>query len=327
MREPLRSIDLELLTAIVPPHPMMASFMFVGAVDPSTTIEQQLDAVANADPDWVRAGIEIVWAMEPMPPAADAVVAAGPAGARRIAEALSAYWQAVMAPHWSRMRSVLDADITHRVSRLTTGGLNALLADLHPELQISGPTISIDKPRLSRQHDLAGRGLLLVPSVFAWPNLVVGVDPPNPPSVTYGARGVGVLWEHDVELDEDDALGALLGRTRAMILARLDLPLSTTRLATKIGYSPPSVSQHLSVLRRCGLVTSRRAGRSVLHQRTALATSLLAASPARRVAPVRIGAERASHARTKSSARRTYAIPRRSGEDGLDRIYLTRWPS
>ena len=54
----------------------------------------------------------------------------------------------------------------------------------------------------------------------------------------------------------------------------------------QIGYSLPAVSQHLSVLKRRGLVSSWRLGRSVLYQRTALATGLLAASQSDEV-PVR----------------------------------------
>jgi DNA-binding transcriptional ArsR family regulator len=47
---------------------------------------------------------------------------------------------------------------------------------------------------------------------------------------------------------------------------------------TRIGQSPPSISQHLSVLRRSGLVTSWRSGRSVLYRRTTLASSIVEAS-------------------------------------------------
>ena len=69
----------------------------------------------------------------------------------------------------------------------------------------------------------------------------------------------------------------LLGRSRAALLARLDLPLSTTQVARDLGLSVAAVSEHLSVLRRSGLVRSRRAGRQVLYQRTALGTDLLGA--------------------------------------------------
>src|SRR4029453_16992140 len=182
------------------------------------------------------------------------------------------YCLVAIAPFWPRMRSVLDGDLTHRAARLTTGGLGALWADLHQDLKVDGSTIRINKPHHSCQYDLSGSGLRLVPSVFAWPKLVVDVDPHNQPALTYGARGVGRVWEQDTGMDDGEPLGALMGRTRALILARLALPLSTTRLAAQIGYSPPAVSQHLAVLRQCGRVSSWRAGRSGLYQPTALAT-------------------------------------------------------
>jgi DNA-binding transcriptional ArsR family regulator len=281
VRDRLQGVDLELLSAIVPARPLIASFLFVGADDPRTTIEEQLGVLASVDPTGVRTEMESVWGSDPMPPHAARVVALGSEGIQQIAHELYDYWLAAIAPFWPRMRSVLDGDLTYRAARLTTGGLGELWADLHPELSVDGSTIRIDKPHHSCQYDLSGSGLRLVPSVFAWPKLVVDVNPRNrSTALTYSARGVGRLWEQDTELDEGEPLGALMGRTRALILARLALPLSTTRLAAQIGYSPPAVSQHLAVLRRCGLVSSSRAGRSVLYQRTALATGLLAASQA-----------------------------------------------
>lgn len=278
VRDRLKGVDLELLRAIIPARPLIASFLFVGADDPRTTVEEQLSVLASVDPVWVRTEMETVWGSDPMPPQAARVVALGSQGIQQIAHELYDYWLAAIAPFWTRMRSVLDGDLTHRAARLTSGGLGALWADLHRELRVDGSTIHIDKPQFNCQHDLTGSGLRLVPSVFAWPRLVVDVNSRNQPALTYGARGVGRLWDQDTELDEGEPLGALMGRTRALILSRLALPLSTTRLAAQIGYSPPAVSQHLAVLRRCGLVSSWRAGRSVLYQRTALATGLLAAS-------------------------------------------------
>ncbi|MDQ6608139.1 MAG: helix-turn-helix domain-containing protein, partial [Actinomycetota bacterium] len=51
----------------------------------------------------------------------------------------------------------------------------------------------------------------------------------------------------------------------------------TSDLARELGQSMPAVSAHLGVLRRAELVTSWRTGRRVLYQRTALATSVVAA--------------------------------------------------
>ena len=55
------------------------------------------------------------------------------------------------------------------------------------------------------------------------------------------------------------------------------LPRSTTDLAQEIGLTPATVSSHLSILRRNGLVTCWRSGRRVLYQRTALASMMVSA--------------------------------------------------
>ncbi len=72
-----------------------------------------------------------------------------------------------------------------------------------------------------------------------------------------------------------DAVAAVLGRSRTLLLAALDTPASTTQLATHSGLSAAGVSQHLTALRNAGLVTSHRSGRSVLYARTSVADQLL----------------------------------------------------
>ncbi|MGI5213464.1 DUF5937 family protein [Plantactinospora sp. CA-290183] len=277
-RDGLRGVDMALLGAVVPAHAYVADFLFAAATD-ADTIDDQLRLVAGSPVPAIRADLEMVWGRGSMPAPARALVAEGAAGARRLADALWRYWSVAIEPHWRELRAVLDDDVAYRAGRLTGGGVDALLSSLHPEISVRGEILRIDKPRHSVDHDLAGDGLVLVPSVFAWPNLLVDKAPGRPASLVYACRGIGALWggdSRDVDYD-DDALGALLGHSRAAILSRLALPKSTTDLARELGQSAPSVSFHLSVLRRNGLVTSWRSGRRVLYRRTSLASGLLAA--------------------------------------------------
>jgi DNA-binding transcriptional ArsR family regulator len=69
---------------------------------------------------------------------------------------------------------------------------------------------------------------------------------------------------------------ALVGRSRATILAQLDVPRSTTSLATRLELSAGTVSEHLAVLTQARLLTARRDGRRVLYARTQLGARLLA---------------------------------------------------
>ncbi|BCL12550.1 ArsR/SmtB family transcription factor [Micromonospora sagamiensis] len=274
-RHGLRGVDMELLGAVVPASAYVADFLFVAATD-AGTIDDQLRLVAESPAAEVRADLAAVWGREPMPAPARALAAEGAAGARRLADALWRYWSVAIEPHWRELRAVLEDDVAYRAGRLTGGGVDALLSSLHPEVSVRGEILRIDKPRHSVDHDLAGDGLVLVPSVFVWPNLMVDKGPDRPASLIYASRGVGTLWGGDSR-DADDALGALLGHSRAAILSCLALPKSTTDLARELGQSAPSVSFHLSVLRRNGLVTSWRSGRRVLYRRTPLGSGLLGA--------------------------------------------------
>ncbi|MFI6262965.1 DUF5937 family protein [Micromonospora sp. NPDC051006] len=278
----LRAVDMALLGAVVPASAYVADFLFVAATGAST-IDDQLRLVAESPVPGIRADLAAVWEREPMPAPAQALVAEGAAGARRLADELWRYWSVAIEPHWRELRAVLEDDVAYRAGRLTGGGVDALLSSLHPEISVRGEFLRIDKPRHSVEHDLAGDGLVLVPSVFAWPNLVVDKSPDRPASLIYACRGVGTLWEgdsRDADYD-DDALGALLGHSRAAILSCLTLPKSTTDLARELSQSAPSVSFHLSVLRRNGLVMSWRSGRRVLYRRTPLASVLVTAGPGR----------------------------------------------
>jgi DNA-binding transcriptional ArsR family regulator len=273
----LSRVDLALLHAVVPARPLIPDFLFAGTTDTGTTIDQQLARVSAMAPEHLADEVAAVWGGEQMPPPAVELMASGSAGPARLADALGAYWSVAIEPQWPAIRAILDDDVAFRAGQLTRSGIGAMLTGLHPQVSVSDEVLYIAKNASSEKKDLSGQGLLLVPSVFVWPNVVVAVSAGGPPSVTYAARGVGRFGDSEAVKSADDhapgAIGALLGRSRAEIL--LALPSSTTELAVSLRQSPSSVSEHLSVLRRCGLVMSWRAGRRVLYRRTDLADSLV----------------------------------------------------
>ncbi|MEV6520377.1 metalloregulator ArsR/SmtB family transcription factor [Longispora sp. NPDC051575] len=196
-----------------------------------------------------------------------------------LVDTLRAYWRAAVEPVWPRLRAVLDEDRNHRSMAFAAGGLHQVFAHLHPQVDYHDDSLWLTFGNRTRQHHLRGNGLLLVPCVFAWPRLGLVTYPDYQPTLVYPPRGIGAVWEAASMPDTDHTpLSALLGRHRATILAHLDLPVSTTRLAANLGLTPPAVSQHLAVLRRAGLVRSRRAGREVLYERTPTAGQLLDAA-------------------------------------------------
>jgi DNA-binding transcriptional ArsR family regulator len=282
VRGHLDGVDLDLLTALVRPAGYIPDFLVPSPARRSSSFETALSQVATADP------AEVAWQLRHL--ANHPVAAPGPQRARllleladlpdtglaRVTEALDGYWRAAIAPHWPRLRALLSADIAYRLEQLADGGLDTLLRNLHPSVSHHGSTLRIVK-YYDGDADLSGRGLLLVPCAFAWPDVLVRTAEPNIPTVSYSPRGVGTLWRQHAAPD-DTALAEILGRTRAALLSQLDLPMSTTQLATALTLSAPTLSVHLHALHRAGVVTARREGRAVLYSRTVLGDDLLTAA-------------------------------------------------
>ena len=74
---------------------------------------------------------------------------------------------------------------------------------------------------------------------------------------------------------------ALIGRSRARILAELAEPATTTQLAALLGQSVGTTGEHVAALRRTGLIAGTRTGRSVLYARTSLGDALAVRAAAR----------------------------------------------
>ncbi len=99
------------------------------------------------------------------------------------------------------------------------------------------------------------------------------------PILDYRPRGLGTVWDSNgTSSGAQDPLTALIGESRTAILRNAELPRTTTDLAHELSLSGATISVHLSILRRCGMVTSWRSGRRVLYQRTPLASSILSAA-------------------------------------------------
>jgi DNA-binding transcriptional ArsR family regulator len=120
-----------------------------------------------------------------------------------------------------------------------------------------------------------GQGLVLIPLVFGHAAAYVSIDGPWPPAIAYVPRGIGALWARGEAEGAEEPLELLLGRSRAAVLAALARPASTSALALRLGLSPSTVSEHLGVLDRAGVVTRRRAGRSVLYALSEAGASLV----------------------------------------------------
>ncbi|MFB9625440.1 ArsR/SmtB family transcription factor [Nonomuraea helvata] len=196
------------------------------------------------------------------------------AGLERLVHAIETYWQLAIAPHWPRMRTLLEGDLLHRTRQYAEHGPAGVFADMHPAIRWEGRNLHLEQRPEEMSRVLAGEGLLLAASIFVWPGLFYRTDSPGQPIITYPVRAIATLWERGTA-PAPDALAAVIGRSRALLLAELDTPASTTDLSRRTGLSPANVSEQLTLLLAAGLVTKHRVGRSMLYVRTPRAQALL----------------------------------------------------
>ncbi|WP_409059739.1 DUF5937 family protein [Streptomyces sp. SYP-A7185] len=268
-------LDLAALWLLMPARGYCPDFIGPPPIGPAATFEEEIAAVRAADPGAARE--ELVRALASTPGAADSALGrtllADPARAvRDLADAMEAAWHALVEPDWPRLRALLEADVAFHSRRLAEIGLGALVAELDPRFTWESETLTVERSAGHVRH-LAGQGLVLMPSVFAWPDVVGGHDPPWQPTLVYPARGLAGLWAEPSDRTSE-ALVRLLGRGRATVLAALTDPATTSALAHRLGLAPSSVSAHLGALRDAGLLVSRRYGHQVLYARTPLGIAL-----------------------------------------------------
>ncbi|MEV7188773.1 winged helix-turn-helix domain-containing protein [Kitasatospora sp. NPDC093102] len=193
-----------------------------------------------------------------------------------VGDALDRAWNELMAPDWSQLRAICERDVVHRVGVIGERGWREAIEGLDRGLAWSGLSLQVPLHSESAVVDLSGEGLLMVPSVLVWPGVAAFYDEPWPKALVYRARGTSALWERaSPGPDAQATLAALLGRSRARLLAELGTPASTSQLARSLGMAPGAVGDHLAVLRASGLLARARSGRAVLYRRTTLGDALV----------------------------------------------------
>ncbi|MEU8223460.1 DUF5937 family protein [Kribbella sp. NPDC048915] len=257
----LKDLDWDVLRWLVNDTMGSPDFLTPRPSSPLTQLSDELDLIAAVDEDtYVRQ----MTAVNGKPPTMTI---------DQVVEAMRQYWDAVMAPYWSRMRTLLSADISYRGHILTQHGTGAMLNGLGPAITYEDGLLKVDRvAEQSRVEDVAGRGLVLQPTLFG-PHAVIPFDPGAEPLLGYPPRGQANLWSVAEPPTRKD-LAQLIGTPRAHILELLTHPRTTTDLAGELNVTPSAVSQQLQLLRRTGLVEPQRTGKQVLYRPTELAALL-----------------------------------------------------
>lgn len=190
-----------------------------------------------------------------------------------LVRAQRAAFDTALRPVWPLVQDLHQREFLRHALAVAEHGIGAALAALVPGSRVHESGWELQAP-YEQDIELRGRGVLLLPT-FHWTGRpLISHLPGRPLTVTYPA-GPGCR-SHAAESDgADDALAGVLGRTRVEILLLLADEHTTSELARRLAVSNATVSAHTAALRGAGLITTVRAGRAVLHLRTALASLLV----------------------------------------------------
>ncbi|RIV34475.1 ArsR/SmtB family transcription factor [Micromonospora radicis] len=278
MRDLRRQEDaagLRLLLALNPPRGYFPDFLTpYESVD---GFEAGMEAVRRTPVSLLQRDLTLLGNARNLPAGAGALARGEPDALAHLTTAMGRYRELALGPYWTRVQAAVEADRARRARAMLDGGIEGLLTGLRPGVRWDSGVLEIPDYPSSRELHLQGRGLLLVPSFFCANTPVALVDPKLPPVLVYPVDRLGGLAPDEAREPDADraALAALLGRTRAAVLAASDDGCSTGELARRLHISPAAASQHATVLRNAGLLVSHRDRNTVLHTLTPLGRAIL----------------------------------------------------
>ncbi|MFD4656060.1 ArsR/SmtB family transcription factor [Kitasatospora sp. NPDC058444] len=237
------------------------------------SLPEALDEVRAAPSAFVRAELERVHrpVRTPVPAWIDDLARGDAEAWRLIRRAQRSAFEVLLGPVWEQVQDLHHAEFVRRAVQLAEG-VGSVLTGLLPGARLHGSVWELPGP--PGDVHLDGRGLLLLPTFHRSGGPLLSDLPGRPAVVTYPA-GPGLLLPRPDGQTGPRTLGKVIGNTRAELLRLLDEERTTSELARHLHVSAATVSAHTAALRGAGLISTERAGKAVLHRRTALGGLLL----------------------------------------------------
>jgi uncharacterized protein DUF5937 len=247
------------------------------APPPSSPLPRLSDELANlrrVPAEVVRAETEIAYP-DGIPHKLQAAMKKPSAFLARAADLLEEFWRRAVAPEWGLLRSTLESEVLFRARVLALGGPEELFKGMHRDLRYEDEqlTVQTDSYWDGKKRN---RGLLLVPSIFSWPDVFLTVRPPWQPTITYTSRGVADLWS-DTNHPTPEGLKRLIGVSCARVMARLQKPQTTTEIGAALNLSNAAASEQITKLWHAGILERTRIGRRVFYSLNESGTTMFTA--------------------------------------------------
>lgn len=196
---------------------------------------------------------------------------------RHIRALVSDFCGVALEPYWSQIRCYLEIERELRARIAITKGFDGLLSTLHSGICWKFPILEIPGCLDDEVH-LAGRGLLLAPSVFLRGKQCAIINAEkfsSLPTLIFPASQSPEIELAGSPPVNNFALGALIGHSRAAALEVLADGCTTGELSRRLALSLAGASKHATILRQAGLVTTFRHRNTALHVVTPLGLALL----------------------------------------------------
>ena len=253
-----RRPDLGILFALTSGSHYVPDFVTPPPTTPFPELDEELELVASTPAERVRIELDkLVDAINGQVPERVRLMAEDPAAwLPRLVDQMREFWKLTIEEHWPRIRALLGGrHVSCPAAR--PGRSRVVLRRLHPPVAWRDGVLEIDKPPRGRRH--AGRlrddpdpgGVRLA-------GVAVIHDEAYRFTLSYSPRGIANIWE--AEPPRSGAMDVLIGGTRADILRILEVPMTTSEIATRLHLTPAAVSQQLGLLRRAGVVDAQPAG-------------------------------------------------------------------
>jgi DNA-binding transcriptional ArsR family regulator len=191
-----------------------------------------------------------------------------------VATAFRLVHRTIVAPAWAGTDGTTEADRALRTRTLRDQGVHGLLNSFRPLMAWRPPVLHVRYPE-DRDLHLGGHGIRLIPSHFCWNTPIALADPTLPQVLAYPVAHPATWAPEATRERRAEALAALIGRTRARVLASLHTTATTGEIARSLGISASSASGHVAALREVHLADSRRDRNFVVHTLTPLGAALL----------------------------------------------------
>src|SRR4051812_35346180 len=143
-RERVADLDIGVLRALQRSRAYTPDFLAPPPRSPLGDLEAELAEMLATPADRVRAEVRRV--ADPLPAVLQPFETDPEAALVALGGLARAYWARGLAPHWERIRALLEGDVLYRARRLADEGAQRLFADIHPELRFADDTLFIDMP-------------------------------------------------------------------------------------------------------------------------------------------------------------------------------------